>query len=97
MLPEFEEAAYSLEVNEISEPVESMYGFHIIKVTDKKDKEPFEDMKAELKEEVLLSKVNEEASVDTAVQKELDNANIKVKDSNLKNTFEKEQETEEES
>ncbi|WP_404431911.1 peptidylprolyl isomerase [Sutcliffiella horikoshii] len=94
MLPEFEEAAYSLEVNEISEPVESMYGFHIIKVTDKKDKEPFEDMKAELKEEVRLSKVNEEAAVDTAVQKELDNANIKVKDSNLKNTFEKETEDE---
>ena len=60
MLPEFEQAAYSLEVNQISEPVQSTYGFHIIKVTDKKEKEPIEDIEAELKEELLLSKVQQQ-------------------------------------
>ncbi len=31
MVPEFEETAYSLEVGEVSEPVETSYGYHIIK------------------------------------------------------------------
>ena len=36
MVPEFEDAAYSLDVNEVSEPVQSDFGFHIIEVLDKK-------------------------------------------------------------
>lgn len=35
MVEEFEEAAFSMEVDEISEPVESQHGFHIIKVEEK--------------------------------------------------------------
>ncbi len=31
-VPEFEAAAYNLEINEISEPVESQFGFHIIQL-----------------------------------------------------------------
>ena len=37
MVAPFEEAAFSMEVNEISEPVESQWGFHIIKVEDYKE------------------------------------------------------------
>ncbi|MDN5354805.1 MAG: hypothetical protein PWQ09_1561 [Candidatus Cloacimonadota bacterium] len=36
MVPEFEKAAFSLGINEISEPVETPFGYHIIMVTDKK-------------------------------------------------------------
>nr|WP_308221598.1 peptidylprolyl isomerase [Fuchsiella alkaliacetigena] len=35
MVPAFEEAAFSLEKEEISDPVETEYGYHLIKVSDK--------------------------------------------------------------
>jgi foldase protein PrsA len=36
MVPEFEDAAFSLKVGEISQPVQSDYGYHLILVTDHK-------------------------------------------------------------
>lgn len=45
MVPEFETAAFAAKVGEITEPVRTQYGYHIIKV-DKHDFTPFENVKA---------------------------------------------------
>ena len=47
MLAEFENEAFSLGINEISEPVKTNYGYHIIKVEDKKEAKEavYEDFK----------------------------------------------------
>ncbi len=44
-LKEFEDVAYSLEKGEMSEPLLSTVGFHIIKLMDNKDLEPYEELK----------------------------------------------------
>ncbi len=49
----FEDAAFALKNNsDISEPVETQYGWHIIKRIDKKTLPPFADMKNDLKAKV---------------------------------------------
>src|SRR5699024_3937889 len=37
MVPEFEDAAYDMEVDEISDPVKSDFGYHIIEVLDRQE------------------------------------------------------------
>lgn len=47
MVPEFEEASFTLPVGEVSEPVQTQFGYHIIKVTDRAEKniKPFDEVK----------------------------------------------------
>lgn len=53
MIPEFEEACFSIKnKGDITEPFESSYGWHIIKLLDKKGIGTFEEMKPELEEKV---------------------------------------------
>ncbi|TWT06712.1 foldase [Planococcus sp. CPCC 101016] len=60
MAPEFEEAAFSMAVDEISKPVETDYGFHIIQVTEKTDaaEANLEDSKEQIKETLFDEALN---------------------------------------
>lgn len=87
MDPTFTEAAYKLKVNEVSEPVKTQFGYHIIKLTGKKDKAPLDDkMKKEIKEKIKQSKVDQ-AKVQSVMKKEIEDAKLNIKDKDLKNAF----------
>lgn len=60
MTPEFEEAAFSLNVDEISDPVETDYGFHIIQVIGKTEatEANLEDSKEQIKETLFDEALN---------------------------------------
>lgn len=36
MVKEFEDACFTMEINEVSEPIQTQFGWHLIKLTDKK-------------------------------------------------------------
>ncbi len=48
MTPPFEQAAFSLEVGQISDVVETTYGYHIIKLSEKIPGKSFDDAKADI-------------------------------------------------
>jgi foldase protein PrsA len=58
MLPEFEEVAFSMAVGDISEPVETWYGFHVIEVLAIKSGRAvtFDEVKEEVHERLLDEK-----------------------------------------
>lgn len=58
MTPKFDEAAFKLKVGDISDIVETEYGYHIIKVTDHKDAGtiPFEQAEAKIIEQLNKNK-----------------------------------------
>ena len=58
MVPEFDQACFSMEVGSISEPVKTQFGYHVIKLTAKNEPEQmsFDDVKESLKQQMLAEK-----------------------------------------
>ncbi|MGE7882170.1 peptidylprolyl isomerase PrsA [Bacillus sp. NPDC094077] len=87
MAPEFETAAYKLKVGEISNPVKSPNGYHIIKLTGKKDLKPYDEVKDSIRKRLEEERIADPSFRQKLLQDELKKANIKINDSDLKDTF----------
>lgn len=61
MVPEFEEAAFAMEEGEISEPVKSQFGYHIIKLSSKKESRisALEEVKNQINQQLVMMKQQE--------------------------------------
>ncbi|MDC4224474.1 MAG: peptidylprolyl isomerase [Candidatus Manganitrophus sp.] len=60
MVKAFSDAAFSLKVNEISKPVQSPFGFHIIKVVETKDAKNFEELAPAQLQNIRGTMINDE-------------------------------------
>jgi peptidyl-prolyl cis-trans isomerase C len=80
MVPEFADAAFSQKVGEVGQPVKTQFGWHVIKVTDKRDagEVPFAEVKDQLAayqkntgrreaEQNVIKKLRESAKVETFI------------------------------
>lgn len=61
MIPEFENVAFAMEIDTISEPVQSQFGYHIIKLVNKKEEEQstYEEVKDQINQQLLGMKQQE--------------------------------------
>lgn len=88
MVPPFEAAAFALNAGEYTkEPVQTQFGFHVIKVEDKRAQQPpaFDEVKDQVRSMVLREKYLE------LVESLRSSANIDIKDEQLKQAMEADQ------
>ncbi|MFJ8120008.1 peptidylprolyl isomerase [Bacillus mycoides] len=91
-LSEVEKAAQTLEVNKISDPIESRMGHHLIEVTEKGETKEWKNVsqkeKDVLREKVMIQK-QQDGTMDKLFQNILDEAKIEVKEDMYKHVFDK--------
>lgn len=86
MVKAFEDAAFALEKGKVSAPVQSDFGWHIIKLEDKRDRQPpsFEEVKDQITASLIQQKLQ------TTVQEMRDSAKIEILDADVKKAMEAE-------
>ncbi len=86
MVKPFEDAAFAMEKGKISEPIKTEFGWHILKVEDKRSRQPptFEDVKDQITASLVQSKLQ------ASVQELRNTAKIEIVDAELKKAAEAE-------
>lgn len=94
MVQEFTDAVYDMKKGEISDPVKSSFGFHIIQKEDTREKEvktKFEDEKDSIKHDLAVKQAKAEDPNSTKLQEKIakliKDADVKIKDDDLKNAL----------
>ena len=84
MVKPFEDAAFALEKGKISDPVQTEYGWHVLKVEDKRNREPpsFD----EVKDQITTSLIN--TKLQSTIQDLRQNGKIDVIDPEIKKAME---------
>ena len=67
MVPEFEAAVFVLEIGGISQPVKTQFGWHLVKLNDRRVKAPptFEEMKPELIQQLSQERIDQLLKIET--------------------------------
>ena len=78
MVPEFSAAAFKMKKDEISDPVRSQFGFHVIKVTDHKDGETVTLEKARPKLIAFLKQQKRQGEIEKVVKAIREKADVKI-------------------
>jgi len=93
MVDEFNDAAYALELNTLSEPVQSNFGYHVIEITEKRDVEgigSFEEEEENIRT-TLLGKLTQsgesEVILKDIIAKLAKDADVKTSDKDLQESL----------
>ncbi|MFN8577213.1 MAG: peptidylprolyl isomerase, partial [Candidatus Sericytochromatia bacterium] len=86
MVPEFEKASFSLKNGEISKPVKSNFGYHIIKRIDYKPakQSSYDEVKAKIEEEIKNTKSND--AIKKFTKEERDKSDVIIYVESVKDT-----------
>jgi peptidyl-prolyl cis-trans isomerase C len=91
MVPEFEAAVTTLEVGQVSEPVKSQFGWHLIKLNEKRDTSPptldeaRPELENQLRQAALQVRLEELRAAATIEKPETDTPPAAIRESNLLN------------